>query len=190
MNSCFVKAFLLVGVLVPQTSRRQTLTMRSDIACSGRCGGFWLSRPSELGGEVQRPQPDPLPRERLEAALLALDDADGVRQRRRPGLANASTASIAAPPEVTTSSTRQTQLARLERALDPVCRPVLLGLLADDHERQVGVECRRGGERHRAELGRREPDRVRLVLGDGLARSPCRAPRSRSGRVPRRYLSR
>ena len=34
-------------------------------------------RRADLGGQIERPEADPLPGERLEASLLALDNADG-----------------------------------------------------------------------------------------------------------------
>ena len=65
-------------------------------------------------------------------------------------------------------------------AFEPVGGAVALRLLADDQERQPACERRRGRERHRAELGRREPHGVRLVLGDrGRDRL---AERARAGR--------
>ena len=62
---------------------------------------------ADVGGEQERPEPHGGPGERIGAALLPVDDADRVRDPHA-GPRSASTASSAAPPEVTTSSTRQT----------------------------------------------------------------------------------
>ncbi len=59
------------------------------------------------------------------------------------------------------------KLARLEPALDAIPGPVLLRLLADDHERQAARERGSRCERDRAELRSGDAHGVRLTLGHG-----------------------
>ena len=58
-------------------------------------------------------------------------------------------------------------LARFVEPFEPVRSPVLLGGLADDQERQARGQRGSRRECHRTELRAGEPNRVRLVLGDG-----------------------
>ncbi len=60
------------------------------------------------------------------------------------------------------------ELALLEDPFEPVPRPVALGLLADDQEREPGGERGRRGERDRAELGACEAHGAGLDILHGL----------------------
>src|SRR5689334_11467286 len=98
------------------------------------CGTF-----AELRGPVQRLEPDRRARERVDPALLAVDDADRVADleaggpegldRRQRG---------AAGGDDVLDEARD--LPRPVLALDPVRGAVALRLLPDDHERQPARE--------------------------------------------------
>ena len=114
-------------------------------------------------------------RERIRSALFAVDDAHGrvhdetdVAQR-----VDRVEQRAAGRDDVLDEADA---LALLVRALETVRRAVLLRLLANDQERQAGVERGGGRERDGAELRRGEPRRVGRVLphgrGDALAERP------------------
>src|SRR3954453_14878105 len=98
------------------------------------CGSF-----QQLRGTNERPEADAVARELVDAAVLAIDHADRDRDaqslvaqrldRRERRAARRGDVLDEAP-----------RLALLEYALDPVRRPVLLRVLADDHERQPPCE--------------------------------------------------
>jgi aspartate/methionine/tyrosine aminotransferase len=67
-------------------------------------------------------------------------------------------------------------LARLERALDPFCRAVFLGLTADDDERQAGRHRCRSCQRDRSQSRSGETDSVRLVLSRCLCQLHSERP--------------
>ena len=114
----------------------------------------------------ERPEPDGLPRERVRAALLAVDDADR-RVHDEARLAqrlDRLEQGAAGGDDVLDEADA---LALLVRALDPFRGAVLLRRLAHDEERQAGLERRRRRERDGAELGPGEARRVRSVLAHG-----------------------
>ena len=119
MNSCFVKAFLLVGD-----------ADRSDLDARNPNNGDRISLNHAVcrtaAADVARRATSGRSRTAARASASAPPSSRSTTQTavetRSPASRSASTASSAAPPEVTTSSTRQTQLARLEGALDPVRR--------------------------------------------------------------------
>src|SRR5215211_8237514 len=57
-------------------------------------------------------------------------------------------------------------LPRFERAFEAVRSSIALRFLAHDQEGHPRCECRRRGERDRAELRARDPNGVRLVVRD------------------------
>src|SRR6188768_3082567 len=102
-------------------------------------------------------------RERVHTALLAVDDTDG-----RPALQTYLADGANRPRERTAGRhdvlDQADTLSFLERTLDPVRGPVLLGLVSDDHEREArGERCRRG-QHDGAENRTREADSIGLVL--------------------------
>ena len=151
------------------------------------CGTF--CRSEQLGRPKQRPQPDAEARERVRPALLAVDHADR-RAALETGLPQGLDASTARPAGGDDVLDEADALARLEDALEPVGRAVLLRLLADDQERQARRERRRGGERDCAELGAGEARRRRARARATAAAIRSPSGPSRSGRVSKRYLSR
>src|SRR5262249_8797092 len=105
-------------------------------------------------------------RERVGAALLPVDDADGVaddealRADRRHRLRE-----CAARGDDVLEKAHQ--LAVLEGALDPFGRAVFLGLTADDDEGQPVRQRCRSCQRDRPERRPGEPDGVGLALANG-----------------------
>src|SRR5438309_3036734 len=107
-------------------------------------------------------------RELVHAALFAVDDADhsaADETRLAYGLYSRNRCTSRGYDVLDEAH----DLPRLELALEPVVRPVALRLLADDQEREAGLEGRGGGKRDRAELRAGEAGGLRLVLAD-LAR--------------------
>ena len=154
------------------------------VGCSQRCGFAVSSGARQLARPKEGHEADADRRERLRCR-----PPRGRRHRppsgtRGPAARSASTAGRGAPPDVTTSSTRQTSSPGLEDALEPI-GAVPFARLADDQERQPGLE--RGGRRegHRAELRPGEPD-GRGLLGPTAARDALaeRAEQVGSGLEP------
>src|SRR5262245_41541427 len=110
-------------------------------------------------------EPDPDACEGVHTALLAVDDTD-----RCPALetrfAKGSNRLRESPAGGDDVLDHTHPLSLLERSLDAVRRPVLLGLVADDHERKPGGDRGRGGEHDCAEDRACEPGRFGLELLD------------------------
>ena len=139
-------------------------------------------------GMKQRPQAHGEPREGVDAALLAVDDADRVRTLET-GLAHGATASAAAPPHVTTSSTRQTRSPG-ENA--PSMRFAVPYSFASPRTIKNGIP---EASDVAAASGTAPSSGAASRIASGSARatvSASRAPisRSSSGSVAKRYLSR
>src|SRR5919198_3014058 len=98
------------------------------------CGTFlgW----GKLGGPKQRPEPDGMAREGVRSTLLAVDNAD-----RRPALEAGLAERVNGLHDFAARGhdvlDEADGFARLEHALDPVSRPVLLRVLANDEERPL-----------------------------------------------------
>jgi hypothetical protein len=109
--------------------------------------------------------------EGIDAALLAVDHADGIRapQALDPERLKRLHGGAAGGHDVLDQADR---LARLEPAFDPVARPVPLALAPDDQERPSGGERRGRGERDRSELGSCQTVGLGLDLVDGLGDQP------------------
>src|SRR5438552_9403916 len=126
------------------------------------CGTF-----PQLGAGEEGAQPNGGARERVHAPLLAVDDANRVGDTHS-GLAkglNGLDRGAARGDDVLDEADA---VAVLVGALDPVRGAVLLGLVANDYERQLELEGGGRRERDGTELGRREPYRRRLVLAHGV----------------------
>ena len=165
MNSCLVNGTSsYVGGWGCQTLAG-TLTTASDIGSTMRiCGAISRSSEARKSGRSRTACAG----ERVGAALLAVDDADRVRRPAGRPRASASTASIAAPPEVTTSSTRQTHSPSARRRLragwrcrspSPALRTIRNGSPPASDAAAASATA--------PSSGRREPHRLGLVLGDG-----------------------
>src|SRR4051794_40677741 len=105
-------------------------------------------------------------REGVGSALLAIDHADGrvhdetCATQRLERVEERSAGGHDVLDETDT-------LPRFVRPFETVAGPVLLRLLAHDHERQARLERGRSRERNRTELGGSKPRRVRCVLAHG-----------------------
>src|SRR5438874_9799290 len=117
----------------------------------------------ELGGPKERPQPHRVPRESVDPALLAVDDADG-RSALETRLAQRLDGPDRGASRGDDVLDETGQRAGLEAALEPILSAVALDLLAHDHEGEPGGERRRCGEGDGAELGTGEESRGGLVL--------------------------
>src|ERR671925_2352908 len=128
------------------------------------CGGF-LGR-NQLACPKKRAETDAVARQFVASAFPAIADAD-----RRAALGAGSAKRLngldRGPARRDDVLDEADPLARLEGSLDAVARPVLLGRLAHDHEREAGGQGCGRGERDGAELRSRETLCVRLVLADG-----------------------
>jgi hypothetical protein len=130
------------------------------------CGAF--SGRQELGSGEKCPQNDRVTGESGGSALLAIDDADrgsalqAGLPKRLDGLHGRASGGHHVLHETHS-------FAGLELAFEAFGRTVVLRLLAHDHERQAGMERRRGKQRDGSELGAREPGRVGLGLRDGVS---------------------
>src|SRR5205814_2485138 len=95
----------------------------------------------QLAGAEDRPQPDGLPCERVGAALLAVDDAHRCVHDEAHGTQGFDRIEQGAARRDDVFDEADA-LALVVRALDALASAVLLRLLADDHERQPGLERR------------------------------------------------
>ena len=141
---------------------RETLTTRSDIAQP--CGVGRRTR--DLRGEQERPEPDRRPRERVGAALLAVDDADD-RRDVEPGLAerlDRLERRAAGGDDVLDEADA---LAGLEDALDPVARAVVLGRVRARSRTAGRPRARRPRRAAPRRARARRAGRVGLVLAHG-----------------------
>src|SRR5215212_1377629 len=109
-------------------------------------------------------------RESVHAALLAVDDAHR-RSALQARVAQGSDGLRESPSGRDDILDQAHPLAGLECALDPVCRPVLLGLVADDHERKPRRDRRGRGEDDGAEDRTGEPHGLWFMLLDGGAQA-------------------
>jgi hypothetical protein len=123
----------------------------------------------------KRVEADPRPGERVLAALLAIDDADGsvALEPGRPQGVDGVSGRAARRDDVLDEAD---PLAREELALELPLRAVALGLFPHDQERKAGGEGR----------GRRERDRPQLRAGDADGRrrdlaDPGREPLAEGG---------
>src|SRR6187200_52507 len=105
-----------------------------------------LCKSYQLRGPKQWPQSDPDTGERVHPALLAIDDADR-RPAGQPGLAERLDRGHRGAARGDHVLGEADAFAFLEDAFEAVAGAVLLGLLADDQERQARGE--RGGGRER-----------------------------------------
>ena len=121
-------------------------------------------RGSELSCPKQRNQAGRAARESVRSTLFAVDYADG-SSALETGLAKGFDRGYDGPSGGDDVLDQADPLTGLEGAFEAVGGAVLLGLFADDHERQAGDERRRGRDRDGSKLGRGEPNCVRLVLG-------------------------
>src|SRR6476659_10722746 len=106
-------------------------------------------------------------RQLVDAALLAVDDADRVGYTQS-GVSERLDRLDRGPARGDDVLDQADALALLVHALQLLRRPVLLRGLADDQERQTRLERRGRRERDRTELRAREPVGVRLVLAHRL----------------------
>src|SRR5262245_40358979 len=128
------------------------------------CGGFL--RRQQLSCPKKGHKTGSAARQSVGSALLAIEHADR-DPALQTGLADGLERLDQRPAGRDDILDEADALARRERALDAVRCPVPLRLVAHDQERQLRRQ--RGGRRDDdgTELRRGEPNRVRLVLGDG-----------------------
>ena len=170
MNSCFVKAFLLVG-----DADRQTLAQDPNNAIGYRSTMRLAARLSDLATRATAAGAG-RPRGRARRRRPPRGRRRRPRSRRAgPASRSASTASSAAPPEVTTSSTRQTRSPGSNGPSIRLPVPYAFASLADDHERQARSRARPRprAARRRAPARRAAPRRARARAR--RRRSPRRA---------------
>ena len=105
-------------------------------------------------------------RESVHSALLAIDHAD-CDSTLQTGLAEPRESLHRGASRSDDVLDEADALTRFVDAFEPVRGPLLLRGLADDQEGQARGQRGSRRERHRTELGAGEPNRVRLVLGDG-----------------------
>src|SRR5580692_722896 len=134
MNSCFVKAFLLVGMPFRQTLRRNP---NNGIGYRSTMRGRGVV--PDLRGMEERTEADGGARERIGAAFVAVDDANHGRydQSGLPEHLDGLERGAAGGDDVLDQADA---LSWLEDSLDPVAGAVLLDGAADDHERQLALE--------------------------------------------------
>jgi hypothetical protein len=153
------------------------------------CGTFPQLRAGEEGAQA-----DGGPCERVDTSLFAVDHANSVGDtqsglaKRFDGLDRGSARGDDVLDEADA-------IAVVEGALDPVCGAVLLSPAADDHERELELQRGRGRQRDGPELRRREPDRLGLVLANGVGdrlteRAEQVRPERRTNSPSRRAASR
>src|SRR5215471_10449238 len=117
------------------------------------CGTFWTCQQIIYTKDRMEPHRDA--RESIRSALLAVDHADrGSADETRFAKRFDCLYSGAAGGDDVLDQTHG--LARFEGTLDPLGRPVLLCLVADDHEREPGNERGGGGKDDRPQDGARE----------------------------------
>src|SRR4051812_15649540 len=113
------------------------------------CGTFPCCE--DFRGRKQAAQTYSLPGQLFLAAFLTIDDADR-RLARESGLSERLDGGQERPAGGHDVLHEADPLARLEDPFDALARGVVLRRLADEQEGQAGLERRRCGERHRAEL--------------------------------------
>src|SRR2546426_12742716 len=114
------------------------------------CGAFYAFR--EVRDPEKCPQTDTFAPEGIRTAFFPVDEADGIAHLEPgfPQRLDGCDSSAAGGHHVLDEAHA---LALLEGALEPLGRPVVLGLLADDQEWQARGERGRGREGDGAELG-------------------------------------
>jgi hypothetical protein len=134
------------------------------------CGAF--RGPEQVSCPEERPEAHGVTRESIRPALLPVDDADSRlhHEARSAERLDRIEQRAAGRDDVLDEADALTLLVR---ALDALRGAVFLRLLADDDERQAGLQRRRGGQRDRSELRTGEPRCVGGMLayrgGDPLA---------------------
>ena len=131
-------------------------------------GGF--SQLQQLARPKERPEAHPEAGESVRAALLPIDHTDGVSDHEplRTDGRHCLRERAAGGDDVLEEAH---QLARTERAFDPLCRAVFLGFTAHDDERHSGRHCCRSCQRDPSEGRSGESHGVGLALGHGRRES-------------------